>query len=138
MFHVKNMQKSVFILQLQKHLPRDAFIIRKTAVVQRSHSIQLFWVFRQGRHCQFDWHALIITKKALFPGTLYGIVGMTGLEPVRCYHQRILSPLRLPIPPHPQKKWRCLPGSNRRSQSCSLLPYHLAKAPFDLVLIYYT
>jgi hypothetical protein len=30
------------------------------------------------------------------------VVGMMGLEPIRCYHQRILSPLRLPIPPHPQ------------------------------------
>ena len=55
-------------------------------------------------------------------------VGPEGLEPSRCYHQRILSPLRLPIPPWP-RDWRCLPGSNRRSQSCSLLPYHLAKAP---------
>lgn len=26
---------------------------------------------------------------------------MTGLEPVRCFHHRILSPMRLPIPPHP-------------------------------------
>ena len=27
---------------------------------------------------------------------------MAGLEPARCYHQRILSPLRLPISPHPR------------------------------------
>lgn len=25
---------------------------------------------------------------------------MTGVEPVRCFHRGILSPLRLPIPPH--------------------------------------
>ena len=30
------------------------------------------------------------------------MVGTEGLEPSRCYHQRILSPLRLPIPPRPQ------------------------------------
>lgn len=30
------------------------------------------------------------------------MVEMEGLEPSRCYHQRILSPLRLPIPPHLQ------------------------------------
>ncbi len=34
--------------------------------------------------------------------TSANVVGMKGLEPLRCCHQRILSPLRLPIPPHPQ------------------------------------
>ena len=29
-----------------------------------------------------------------------GLVPVTGLEPVRCCHRGILSPLRLPIPPH--------------------------------------
>ena len=28
------------------------------------------------------------------------LVAMVGLEPTRCLHQRILSPPRLPIPPH--------------------------------------
>ena len=28
------------------------------------------------------------------------MVLVTGLEPVRCCHRGILSPLRLPIPPH--------------------------------------
>ncbi len=28
-------------------------------------------------------------------------VGRVGLEPTRCLHRRILSPLRLPIPPPP-------------------------------------
>tara|TARA_A100000164_G_scaffold239254_1_gene212581 strand:- start:1072 stop:1206 length:135 start_codon:yes stop_codon:yes gene_type:complete len=28
---------------------------------------------------------------------------MVGLEPTRCCHRGILNPLRLPIPPHPQK-----------------------------------
>ena len=65
------------------------------------------------------------------------MVGMKGLEPLRCYHQRILSPLRLPVPPHPHN-WRFLPDLNRWSQSCSLLPYHLAKKPFATVLYHYT
>ena len=26
---------------------------------------------------------------------------LTGIEPVRCFHRGILSPMRLPIPPHP-------------------------------------
>lgn len=56
------------------------------------------------------------------------MVGKKGLEPSRCFHHRILSPMRLPIPPLPQI-WRFVPGSNRRSQSCSLLPYHLANEP---------
>ncbi len=30
------------------------------------------------------------------------LVPVTGLEPVRCYHRGILSPLRLPISPHRQ------------------------------------
>lgn len=58
------------------------------------------------------------------------LVGTMGLEPTRCCHQRILSPLRLPFRHIPiYKKWRYLPELNRRSQSCSLLPYHLAKVP---------
>ena len=31
---------------------------------------------------------------------LGALVPVTGLEPVRCCHRGILSPLRLPIPPH--------------------------------------
>ena len=31
------------------------------------------------------------------------MVGVVGLEPTRLYSQRILSPVRLPIPPHPHK-----------------------------------
>ena len=30
------------------------------------------------------------------------VVPVTGLEPVRCFQQGILSPWRLPIPPHRQ------------------------------------
>ena len=29
------------------------------------------------------------------------MVGPVGLEPTRCCHHRILSPMRLPIPPWP-------------------------------------
>ena len=30
------------------------------------------------------------------------LVPVTGVEPVQCFHRRILSPLRLPVPPHRQ------------------------------------
>ena len=30
---------------------------------------------------------------------LFYLVPLTGIEPVRCFHRGILSPLRLPIPP---------------------------------------
>ena len=32
-------------------------------------------------------------------------VGREGVEPSRCHHRRILSPLRLPIPPPPRYKF---------------------------------
>ena len=35
------------------------------------------------------------------------MVGMMGFEPIRCYQPRILSPMRLPIPPHPHIKLVC-------------------------------
>ena len=56
------------------------------------------------------------------------VVGMEGVEPSQYCYQGILSPSRLPFR-HIPTKWRFLPDSNRRSQSCSLLPYHLAKEP---------
>ena len=34
------------------------------------------------------------------------MVGTVGLEPTRDFSQRILSPLRLPIPPRPHHLWR--------------------------------
>ncbi len=36
------------------------------------------------------------------------MVLVTGLEPVRVLSRRILSPLRLPIPPHERPFFRCL------------------------------
>ena len=33
------------------------------------------------------------------------LVPLTGLEPVRCCHRGILSPLRLPISPQRRAKW---------------------------------
>ncbi len=35
-----------------------------------------------------------------FGSDFSGLVPVTGLEPVRCCHRGILSPLRLPISPH--------------------------------------
>ena len=57
------------------------------------------------------------------------MVRVTGLEPVRCHHRGILSPLRLPIPPHPHVAG--LDGfepSGCRSQSP--VPYRLATVQY--------
>ena len=59
--------------------------------------------------CSYQQRFVIITEFVLicnnffyfFTAWFLGLVGMTGLEPVRCFHHRILSPMRLPIPPHP-------------------------------------
>ena len=40
------------------------------------------------------------------------LVPKTGLEPVRYRYRRILSPVRLPIPPLRHKYWRHRPDSN--------------------------
>ena len=39
-------------------------------------------------------------KKAAANDVRDDLVLVTGIEPVRCCHRGILSPLRLPIPPH--------------------------------------
>ena len=54
-----------------------------------------------GSHLRFD--TSINTHKA--KGTSlweapFTLVPVTGVEPVQCFHRRILSPLRLPVPPH--------------------------------------
>ena len=38
-------------------------------------------------------------KKALAFASAFFMVPLTGIEPVRCFHRGILSPLRLPVPP---------------------------------------
>ena len=51
----------------------------------------------------------ISSRRPLYTGFSAGfspkktyLVGRVGVEPTRCHHRRILSPLRLPIPPPPQ------------------------------------
>ena len=44
---------------------------------------------------------MIFTKKRTTECTFP--VGREGVEPSQCLHRRILSPLRLPIPPPPQQ-----------------------------------
>ena len=94
--------------------------------------------------CSYQQHFVIITEFVLicnnffyfFTAWFLGLVGMTGLEPVRCFHHRILSPMRLPIPPHPQfyggtcQIWT---GDHRVAVYCltTWLRYHFA------VLYYY-
>ena len=42
-----------------------------------------------------------------------------GVEPIRCHHQRILSPSRLPIPTHRHRKLFYYSGSFAKSQDTS-------------------
>ena len=56
------------------------------------------------------WMAYFLQKAKNKPeqsGLCSGVVPLTGIEPVRCRHRGILSPLRLPIPPQRHKS--CLP-----------------------------
>lgn len=43
------------------------------------------------------------THKKTYRSKHFLMVEMMGLEPIRPFRQRILSPLRLPIPPHEQE-----------------------------------
>ena len=38
---------------------------------------------------------------------------VTGIEPVRCCHHRILSPARLPVPPHQHDNHLVINGTYR-------------------------
>ena len=44
----------------------------------------------------------------------------TGIEPVRCFHRGILSPLRLPVPPRRLTVWYCSAkrGNCQSAKSC--------------------
>ena len=52
-----------------------------------------------------------------------------GVEPARCCHRGILSPLRLPISPPGQGGWRRNPESNRGGRICNPLHGHSAIPP---------
>ncbi len=54
---------------------------------------------------------------SIFPFT----VGREGVEPSRCHHRRILSPLRLPIPPSPRRDESILSQLTRASMDFTLL-----------------
>ncbi len=61
-----------------------------------------FWPFFEVTFSPVFWVFLDKTKTRK-PSKIKGfraMVPVTGLEPVRCCHRGILSPLRLPIPPH--------------------------------------
>ena len=60
-------------------------------------SIKAFLVAEKG----FEPHDLRVMSPTSYQAApLRDMVPMTGLEPVRDCSQRILSPWRLPIPPH--------------------------------------
>lgn len=50
----------------------------------------------------------------LYAGHLELRVGRVGLEPTRCHHRRILSPLRLPVPPPPHLLFILYPNISPR------------------------
>ena len=50
--------------------------------------------FKSVQGMRFPRHQQKILRKASFL-----LVPLTGIEPVRCFHRGILSPLRLPVPP---------------------------------------
>src|SRR5687768_3280274 len=53
------------------------------------------------------------TRPAALRNDVYKM-GREGVEPSRCHHRRILSPLRLPIPPSPRQMF----------DPCILLRFH--------------
>lgn len=77
--------------------------------------------------------------------TCIKLVGMEGLEPSRCCHPRILSPVCLPIPPHPHiyfVKTKFLQDTNSfnfsNSQNQRLKNFQFAVSVFNFLLhIYY-
>lgn len=73
-------------------------------------------------------------KKPLNKGLIFKWWGRWDLNPHGINSQRILSPLRLPISPRPHIFWRFRSDLNRWSQSCSLLPYHLATEPYRVLI----
>ena len=66
----------------------------------------------------------------------------TGIEPVLCCHNRILSPARLPVPPrrhvnnNGQRRIRTFEGSASRFTVCPLWP--LGNLPIALTIYTYT
>lgn len=50
-------------------------------------------------------------------------VGRVGLEPTRCHHRRILSPLRLPVPPPPHLLFILYPNISLR-QAFPIQDFH--------------
>ncbi len=90
--------------------------------------------FAKGGACPPSNLASICGKKNT---PMYGVlsVGREGVEPSRCHHRRILSPLRLPIPPSPQAssilsqftKTRIENRESRRVQTFTIL-----RSPFSI------
>ena len=66
------------------------------------------------------------TKKGQTP-MCKSFMPATGIEPVLCCHNRILSPARLPVPPHRhvkngRRRIRTFEGSASRFTVCPLWP----------------
>ena len=65
----------------------------------------LFGLYTTVRHqsatsAAFSFHKVKFIKKTEQSELCSEVVLVTGVEPVRCHHRWILSPVRLPIPSH--------------------------------------
>ena len=67
------------------------------------------------------------------------MVPVAGVEPAQCYHRRILSPLRLPIPSHrhatQQRKSHAFPFRLYYSTACAEFQVHFLKSNLHKVAI---
>ena len=74
---------------------REAFRLRRNRKKLRSVRFVVC-----GTVSRFEIGTHKTNKKSVPCGTLFLLVPVAGLEPARCRHRWILSPLRLPIPSH--------------------------------------
>lgn len=74
---------------------------KKKAGTSSSYPPDFVWLARHVCHCRHGISTVVapplfLATKSLVPGA--------GIEPARCHHRGILSPVRLPIPPSRQRK----------------------------------
>ena len=74
----------------------------KTAIGEKRQACQTTRRFARccGAFCRKSGE---IKRKAAIRLRLFFLVPVAGIEPARCCHRGILSPLRLPVPPHRHK-----------------------------------
>jgi hypothetical protein len=63
-------------------------------------------------------------------------MGREGVEPSQCFHRRILSPLRLPIPPSPRHRVDLCRLISIYDDSLLGIIHKNSKSPYRLIFIY--